>query len=71
MNHFREKDKRYAESKKIKKQQLSNERTSNPITVVTLHGKSEKYEETDMESLEKLPNLHFSIYGTCNQDVYV
>lgn len=68
---FREKDKRYVESKKIIKHRSDNERTSNPITVVTLHGKSENFEDTDIESSEKLPNLHFSIYGTCNQDVYV
>jgi len=34
-----------------------------------MHGNSEKYAE--IESLEKLPNVHLSIYGAHNQDVYV
>lgn len=48
---------------------MESERTSDPITVVTLHGKPEKYDGT--ESLAKLPNVHFSIYGAHNQDLYV
>lgn len=66
---YREKDKKFIESKKITKQRLTNERSSDPVTIVTLHGKSESYEDT--ESLEKFPNVHFSIYGVHNQDVYV
>lgn len=66
---YREKDKRYIESKKTNKQRMESERLSEPFTIVTLHGNSEKYAE--IESLEKLPNLHLSIYGAHNQDVYV
>lgn len=65
---FRDKDKRYIESKKISKQRLDCERTkSDPITIVTLHGKSDNCDGA--ESLEKFPNVHFSIYGAHNQDV--
>lgn len=50
------------------KQRKDNERTlSDSITIVTLHGKVENYDDT--ESPEKIPNLHFSIYGPQNQDV--
>lgn len=66
---FREKDKKYIESKKTTKQRLEGERASDSITVVALHGKSEKYD--DMESLEKLPNVHFSFYGAHNPDLLV
>lgn len=65
---FREKDKKFIESKKSNKQRIVSERISDPITVVTLHGKSEP---KDIQTLEKLPNVHFSIYGAHNQDVYV
>lgn len=57
------------EFRKTTRQRSDGDRTSESITVVTLHGKSEKHD--DIESLEKLPNVHFSIYGAHNQDVYV
>lgn len=57
----------FIETKKITKQKLTNERSSDPITVVTLHGKSESYD--GIEQLKKFPNVHFSIYGAHNQDV--
>ncbi|CAI6363504.1 unnamed protein product [Macrosiphum euphorbiae] len=69
LKRFREKDKKYTESKKTNKQRLECQRKSDPITIVTLHGNSEKYDE--IESLEKLPNVHLSIYGAHNQDVKV
>lgn len=65
---FREKDKKRTESKKRHRQRLDSER-SDPVTIVTLHGRSEKYD--DIEEVEKFPNVHFSIYGAKNQDVYV
>lgn len=53
----------------MSKQRLDCERTkSDPITIVTLHGKSDNYRD-GTESLEKFPNVHFSIYGARNQDV--
>ncbi|XP_060875656.1 coiled-coil domain-containing protein 112-like isoform X2 [Metopolophium dirhodum] len=69
LKRFREKDKRYIDSKKTNKQRLECQRKSDPFTIVTLHGNSEKYDE--IESLEKLPNVHLSIYGAHNQDVKV
>ncbi|XP_015375596.1 PREDICTED: coiled-coil domain-containing protein 112-like [Diuraphis noxia] len=69
LKRFREKDKKYIESKKINKQQLECQRKSDPFTIVTLHGNPEKYAE--IESLEKFPNVHLSIYGAHNQDVKV
>jgi len=48
---------------------LECQRKSDPFTIVTLHGNSEKYAE--VESPEKLPNVHLSIYGAHNQDLYV
>ncbi|XP_022166520.1 coiled-coil domain-containing protein 112-like [Myzus persicae] len=68
LKHFREKDKRCIESKKTNKR-LECQRKSDAFTIVTLHGNSEKYAE--IESLEKLPNVHLSIYGAHNQDVKV
>uniref|UniRef100_A0A2S2QFG3 Coiled-coil domain-containing protein n=1 Tax=Sipha flava TaxID=143950 RepID=A0A2S2QFG3_9HEMI len=70
LKRFREKDKRYIESKRTSKQKLEIESPSDPITVVTLHGKSENYGD-NMTSSEKLPNVHFSIYGAKNHDVKV
>lgn len=58
------------QSKKSNRTIFDNERPSDPITIVTLHGKTEKYEDK-MESSIKLPNVHFKIYGTHNKDVYV
>lgn len=54
---------------KLNKQRMHSERISDAITIVTLHGKPEKYDDT--ESLDKRPNVHFSIYGSHNQDMYV
>lgn len=65
----REKDKRYVESKKTNKERLECQRKLDQFTIVTMHGNSEKCAE--IESLEKLPNVHLSIYGAHNQDVYV
>jgi len=48
---------------------LDSKYLSDPVTIVTLQGKSEKY--NDIESSDKFPNVHFSIYGVHNQDVYV
>ncbi|XP_025198265.1 coiled-coil domain-containing protein 112-like isoform X1 [Melanaphis sacchari] len=69
LKRFREKDKKYVESKKTNKAQLECQRKSDQLTIVTLHGNSEKYAEN--ESLEKLPNVHLSIYGAHNKDVKV
>lgn len=69
LTFFREKDKRHIESRKTNKQRLDREHLIDPITIVTLHGKSGKYD--DIESLDKFPNVHFSIYGAHNEDVYV
>ncbi|KAE9523830.1 hypothetical protein AGLY_015718 [Aphis glycines] len=69
LKRFREKDKRYVESKKTNKERLERQRKLDQFTIVTMHGNSEKCDE--IESLEKLPNVHLSIYGVHNQDVKV
>ncbi|VVC46191.1 Hypothetical protein CINCED_3A007706 [Cinara cedri] len=71
LKRYREMDKKYMESKKTNKKKFDSERTSDPITIVTLHGKSEKYNGNIIDPSEKLPNVHFRIYGTHNQDVEV
>lgn len=63
-------DKKCAGPKKTNRKRFDSERTSDPITIVTLHGKSEKYNDST-EPPGKLPNVHFRIYGTHNQDVCV
>ncbi|KAL5235846.1 hypothetical protein ACI65C_003256 [Semiaphis heraclei] len=69
LKRFREKDKKYIESKKTNKQQLEFQRKSDPFTIITLNGNSEKYAE--IKPLEKCQNVHLSIYGAHNQDVKV
>lgn len=61
-------DKKCAGSKKTNRKKFDDGRTLDPITIVTLHGKSEKH-NANAEQPGKHPNVHFKIYGTHNQDV--